>query len=186
MARIVPGKYAADSYTEQVFLVMPQHLNGTGKLFGGQLASWIDTIAGVVALRHCNTAITTAAIDNLQFREGVDQNSLVVLKGKLIHTGTTSMEVRVDSYVEDIATGAQRCINTAFVIEVAVDANGRPTPVPPLIPVTGAARQAAWLFLGAGQPPQWPLDGAEVFEGEPQAVIRQQYAAVRELTQPND
>jgi acyl-CoA hydrolase len=132
----LPGKYVADSLTEQVCLVMPQHLNGVGKLFGGQLAAWIDTVAGVVALRHCNTTITTAAIDNLQFRESVDQNSLVVLKGRMVHTGTTSMEVRVDSYVEDLRTVAQRLINTAFVTEVALDENGRPRPVPPLIPVT--------------------------------------------------
>ncbi len=131
-----PGKHAADSLTEQVFLVMPQHLNGVGKLFGGQLAAWIDTVAGVVALRHCNMTITTAAIDNLQFRESVAQNSLVVLKGRMVHTGKTSMEVRVDSYVEDVGTGAQRLINTAFVIEVAIDGDGRPVPVPPLIPVT--------------------------------------------------
>ena len=127
------GKYVADSLTEQVYIIRPQHLNGFGKLFGGQLAAWIDTIAGVVALRHCNRHITTAAIDNLQFRESVGQNSLVVLKGRMIHTGTTSMEVRVDSYVEDIRTGAQRLINTAFVIEVALGDDGRPVPVPPLI-----------------------------------------------------
>ncbi len=136
MSASLPGKHVADSLTEQVYIIMPQHLNGLGKLFGGQLAAWIDTVAGVVALRHCNTHITTAAIDNLQFRESVGQNSLVVLKGKMIHTGTTSMEVRVDSYVEDARTGVQRLINTAFVIEVALGEDGRPSPVPPLIPVT--------------------------------------------------
>lgn len=137
-----PGKHVADSLTEQVYVVMPQHLNGFGKLFGGQLAAWIDTIAGVVAIRHCNMHITTAAIDNLQFHESVDQNSLVVMKGRMIYTGRTSMEVRVDSYVEDVKTGVQRLINTAFVIEVALDRGGRPTPVPPLIPVTEEEKDA--------------------------------------------
>ncbi len=142
MPHSLPGKRVADSATEQVCVVMPQHLNGFGKLFGGQLAAWIDTVAGVVALRHCNRHITTAAINNLQFREGADQNSLIVLKGRMIHTGRTSMEVRVDSYVEDVATGAQRLINTAFVIEVALDEQGRPAPVPPLIPVTDEEKTA--------------------------------------------
>ena len=142
MSDPLPGKHVADSLTEQVFVVMPQHLNGFGKLFGGQLAAWIDTIAGVVAIRHCKMRITTAAIDNLQFHESVDQNSLVVMKGKMIHTGTTSMEVRVDSYVEDVRTGTQRLINTAFVIEVAIDENGRPRPVPPLIPLTDEEKTA--------------------------------------------
>ena len=130
------GRYVSDSLTEQVFVVMPQHLNGFGKLFGGQLAAWIDVIAGVVAIRHCRMKITTAAIDNLQFRESVGQNELVVMKGRMVHVGVTSMEVRVDSYVEHTATGEQRLINTAFVIEVALDEDGRPKPVPPLIPVT--------------------------------------------------
>ncbi len=136
------GKRAAESATEQIYIVMPQHLNGLGKLFGGQLAAWIDIVAGVVALRHCNRTITTAAIDNLQFQESVDQNSLVVLKGRMIHTGTTSMEVRVDSYVEDVRTGSQRHINTAFVIEVAIGENGRPCPVPPLLPETDEEKAA--------------------------------------------
>ncbi len=161
MPETLPGKHAADSYTEQVFLVMPQHLNGVGKLFGGQLVAWIDTVAGVVALRHCNTAITTAAIDNLQFRESVEQNRLVVLKGKVIHTGTTSVEVRVDSYVEDVATGAQRLINTAFVVEVAIDREGRPMPVPPLIPVTEEEKTA---FDSAARRKQLRRERCSLFE----------------------
>lgn len=130
------GKYVSESYTEQVCLVMPQHLNGYGKLFGGQLAAWIDLIAGVVATRHCRMRITTAAIDNLRFREGADNSAVIVMRGRMTYTGRTSMEVRVDSYLEDIATGEHRLINTAFVTQVALDENGRPRPVPPLIPIT--------------------------------------------------
>lgn len=114
---------------------MPPHLNGYGKLFGGQLAMWIDVLAGVVARRHCRCTITTAAIDNLRFRESVGQNDLVVMRGKMTHSGITSMEVRVDSYVEN-TKGEERLINTAFVIQVALGADGRPCPVPPLIPRT--------------------------------------------------
>lgn len=130
------GKYVSDSKTEQVFVIMPQHLNGYGSLFGGQLAMWIDTIAGVVATRHCRMKITTAAIDNLRFREPAGPGEVVVMQGKMTHTGVTSMEVRVDSYVESIRTGEHKLINTAFVIQVALDKNNKPRPVPPLIPRT--------------------------------------------------
>ena len=127
-----PAKCVCDSETEQVQVVMPQHLNGYGKLFGGQLAMWIDIVAGTVARRHCGTTITTAAIDHLRFLGPVCQNEMVVLKGRLTYVGTTSMEVRVDSYVED-NSGGQRLINTAFVIEVALDDEGNPAPVPSLV-----------------------------------------------------
>ena len=130
------GKFVCDSETEQVHVVMPQHLNGYGKLFGGQLASWIDVLAGVVASRHSRMKITTAAIDNLRFRESVGLSEMVVMRGRMTHTGVSSMEVRVDSYVENINTGEHKLINTAFVIEVALDKDDRPRPVPPLIPRT--------------------------------------------------
>ena len=129
------GKYVADSQTEQAQVVMPLHLNGHDSLFGGQLAMWIDILAGIVARRHCGKRVTTAAIDNLRFREPVCQNEMLVLRGKMTHAGTTSMEVRVDSYVED-GEGGRRLINTAFAILVALGEDGRPCRVPALIPKT--------------------------------------------------
>lgn len=62
---------------------MANHLNGSGRLFGGQLAEWIDVLAGVVARRHCNRNITTASIDSLNFKEAVHLNELWVLHGKV-------------------------------------------------------------------------------------------------------
>ena len=131
---ILPGRCSRESAAEQVYIVMPQHLNSFGKLFGGQLAAWIDVIAGVVATRHCRMPITTAAIDNLRFHKSVSQNELLVLRARMTHTGRTSMEVRVDSYVEDIRSGERTLVNTAFVIEVALGPDGRPRPVPPFTP----------------------------------------------------
>lgn len=132
MSCIPPEKYVSASQTEHVQLIMPQHLNGYGQLFGGQLAAWIDVLAGIVARRHCGCAITTAAIDNLRFLGPARQNELIVLKGRITHVGTTSMEVRVDSYVED-ECGGQKLVNTAFVVLVALGESGKPCRVPGLI-----------------------------------------------------
>ncbi|MCD8140682.1 MAG: acyl-CoA thioesterase [Planctomycetaceae bacterium] len=134
------GKTVRESLTEQVYIVMPQHLNGFGNLFGGQLAMWIDLLAGVVASRHCRTKITTAAIDNLRFHESVGPSSLLVMRGRMTYTGRTSLEVRVDSFVENTMTGERSLVNTAFVTQVALDDNNRPIPVPPLIPETDEER----------------------------------------------
>jgi len=124
-------KAITDSMTETIHVVVPQHLNGADTLFGGQLAMWIDEVAGVVAARHCRSSVTTAAIDNLRFREPVYQNELLIIRGKVTFTCTTSLEVRVDSFAENIH-GKIRLINTAFVIMVSLGQDGRPMPVPGL------------------------------------------------------
>ena len=85
-----------DSKVEQIHLLMPTHINGFGRLFGGQLLAWIDEVAGIVAKRHSESIAITAAIDNLQFKEGAHVNDTIVLIGYLTYVGNTSMEVRVD------------------------------------------------------------------------------------------
>ena len=91
----------ADSRTEQVHLIMHQHLNAGGRLFGGMLMQWADEVASVVAMRHAGTnRVTTAAIDNLQFKEATYEGELLVLIGYVTCVGNTSMEVEIDTYVE--------------------------------------------------------------------------------------
>lgn len=126
------SKHVSDSETEQLQVVFDNHLNGQGRVFGGQIAAWIDIVAGVVARRHCNHNVTTAEIDSLQFKSPVYSNNIVVMHGKITYVGTTSMEVRVDSFVEDVS-GVRKLVNTAYLVEVALDEHQNPTPVPKLI-----------------------------------------------------
>lgn len=136
-------KRVRDSETEQVYIIRSQHINPQGRLFGGYLMQWIDEMAGIVSRRHCGKMITTASIDNLNFQAGAYQNDMVVLVGKLTYVGNTSMEVRVDTYVEDYQ-GNRRSINRAYIVMVAVDEEGNPTQVPGLI-LESEAEQAEWL-----------------------------------------
>lgn len=135
-------KRVSDSITEQVQIIMPSHINGTDRLFGGQLVEWIDVVAGVVARRHCGHNITTAAIDNLQFKAGAFINNTLVLIGRITYVGTTSMEVRVDTYVEDLS-GTRKVVNRAYLVLVALDDDGKPTEVPRLVLETESER-AEW------------------------------------------
>lgn len=135
-------KRVSDSLTEQVQIIMPSHINGSDRLFGGQLVEWIDVVAGVVARRHCGHNITTAAIDNLQFKAGAFINNTLVLIGRMTYVGTTSMEVRVDTYVEDLQ-GIRKVVNRAYLVMVALDNSGHPIEVPKLILETEAER-AEW------------------------------------------
>ena len=120
------------SKTEQVHLIQPADLNGGNRLFGGALLNWIDEVAAIVAMRHAGVkTVTTAAIDQLEFKAGAYLNDLIVLIGYVVYTGRTSMEVRVDTYVES-TTGMRRVINRANIILVALDKNDKPTAIPQL------------------------------------------------------
>ena len=136
-------KRVQDSQTEQVYIIRSQHINPQGRLFGGYLMQWIDEMAVIVSRRHSGKSVTTASIDNLSFKAGAYQNDMVVVVGKLTYVGRTSMEVRVDTYVEDYA-GKRRSINRAYVVMVAVDENENPVEVPGLI-MGSEAEQAEWL-----------------------------------------
>lgn len=135
-------KRVEESQTEQTHLLMPQHINGSGRLFGGQLLAWIDETAGIVGRRHSGRDVVTAAIDNLQFKAGAYRNEIIVLIGRVTYTGRTSMEVRVDTYVES-PDGMRRPINRAFLMLVAVDEDQKPVPVPGLT-VETESQKAEW------------------------------------------
>ena len=122
-------KKIEESLTEQQYLICPAHINHYGRLFGGQLLKWIDELAGIVAMRHSGCTITTAAIDNLQFRAPAYTGDIVVLRGWVTSVGRTSMEIRVDTYRESL-DGSREMINQAYIDMVAIDSNGRPQEVP--------------------------------------------------------
>lgn len=131
-----------ESMVETVHIVRPNHLNGANRLFGGILMQWIDEVAGVVAKRHSRSNVITASVDNLRFLKGAYQNEVIVIIGKITHVGTTSMEVRVDTYVES-ADGIRRPINRAYFCMVALDENDKPMPVPRLV-IETESEKAEW------------------------------------------
>ncbi|HPD02085.1 MAG TPA: acyl-CoA thioesterase [Clostridia bacterium] len=133
------GKRVSDSKAEQVQILLAGTLNGSGRLYGGQLMAWIDIVAAVVARRHSGRNVTTAFVDSLRFEEPARLNDTVVLKGHLTYVGRTSMEVCVQSFVEDLS-GERRLINKAYLIMVALDENELPVEVPPLIVETEEER----------------------------------------------
>ncbi len=135
-------KSVLDSQTEQTYLLMSQHINGSGRLFGGQLLAWIDELAGIVAMRHSGGNVITASIDNLQFKHGAHINDIVVLVGKVSYVGNSSMEVRIDTYVEK-SDGKRHPINRAYFVMVALDENETPKRVPRLR-IETQEQQAEW------------------------------------------
>ena len=123
--------------TTSVQIVLPQHCNGYVKprLFGGQIMAWIDIIGAVAARRYTKSAVTTVCIDNLSFLEPAYLNDTVVQEAEVIWTGHTSLEVKVDSYVEHL-DGSRMRVNRAYVVFVALDDEDRPAPIPMFTPET--------------------------------------------------
>lgn len=128
----IQEKTVDESRVETVHTVRPNHLNAANRLFGGVLMQWIDEVAGIVAKRHSMCNVITASVDNLTFLHGAYQNDLVVITGKVTWVGTSSMEVCVDTYVEN-HLGERNRINNAHFMMVALDENDKPMCVPRLI-----------------------------------------------------
>mgnify|MGYP004475092035 FL=1 len=127
----VESRKVSESIVETVHMVRPQHLNAAERLFGGELMQWIDEVAGMVGKRHARKNVITASVDNLRFLRGAYLKDTVVIIGKVTYVGTTSMEVKVDTYVEAL-NGERTPINHAFFTMVALDENDKPTAVPRL------------------------------------------------------
>ena len=128
--------------TSSVQIVLPQHCNGYKKprLFGGQIMAWIDIVGAVAARRYTRSAVTTVCVDNLNFIAPAYLNDTVVQEARVTWTGRTSLEVRVDSFVEHL-DGTHDMVNRAYAVFVALDDSDRPLAVPSFQPETEEEQQ---------------------------------------------
>lgn len=162
------AKTAKETLSITTKVVLPNDTNTLGNLFGGELLAWMDVITSVSAHRHCRRVVVTAAVNNVSFRQPIQQASIVTLEAKVSRAFTSSMEVFVDVYVEDHVTGARVKCNEAIYTFVAVDQNGGPIQVPELIPETekeklrfeGALRRKQLSLILAGK--MKPTDATEL------------------------
>ncbi|MGH7696859.1 MAG: acyl-CoA thioesterase, partial [Gemmatimonadaceae bacterium] len=129
-----PVKTVKASQHESSEIMMPQHANNLGHVFGGVILSLMDKVAAIAAYRHARTNVVTASIDRVDFREPVHVGDLVILKSSVNYVGRTSMEVGVRVETENMVTGQRRHTNSCYLTFVAVDRDGRPVPVPELKP----------------------------------------------------
>jgi acyl-CoA hydrolase len=130
------GRTVRDSEHETSELMMPQHANVLGHIFGGVILSMMDKTAAVTAIRHARNACVTVSIDRVDFREPIHVGDLIIMKSAVNYAGRTSMEIGVRVEAEDMISGRRRHTNSCYLTFVAVDRNGRPVDVPPVIPLT--------------------------------------------------
>lgn len=126
-------KRVRDSVVETTELVLPGHTNPLGNVFGGRVMELVDVTGGVAASRHARSAVVTASMDELHFREPVKLGHVMILRASVNYAGKTSMEVGVRVDREDPLTGERVHTATAYLTFVALGADGKPREVPPLI-----------------------------------------------------
>jgi len=131
-----PVKPVHESQHETSELMMPEHANNMGHVFGGVILSMMDKSAAIAAFRHSRASVVTASIDRVDFREPIHPGDLVLMKASVNYAGRTSMEVGVRVEAEELITGRRRHTNSCYLTFVAVDRNGRPIEVPELRPET--------------------------------------------------
>lgn len=135
------GRPVAASQHETAEIMMPQHANNLGHVFGGVMLAMMDKTAAVSAIRHARKPCVTVSVDRVDFREPIHVGDLVIMKASVNYVGRTSMEVGVRVEAEDMTGGSRRHTNSCYLTFVAVDRYGRPVPVPPVIPETDIEKQ---------------------------------------------
>jgi acyl-CoA hydrolase len=137
----VDPKTPADSSVIMTELVLPQHTNALGSIFGGTVMAWIDIAGAIAAGKHARSTVVTASIDALHFIAPIRLGHVVELKACVNATGTTSMEVgvRVDS--ENPLTGEKFHNVSAYLTFVSLGSDGRARKVPPIEPKTPAEKR---------------------------------------------
>jgi uncharacterized protein (TIGR00369 family) len=110
-------------------VMLPEDANPRGNVHGGTLMKLADTAGGVCATRHTRRRVVTVVMDSMTFEQPVYVGDLVIVHARVTWTGSTSVETEVSIKVEHVLTGEIRNISTAYFVYVALDENGRPTPV---------------------------------------------------------
>ena len=131
---------AAASRVTFADLAEPQSQNVAGTFFGGAILSFIDRAAAFSAMKHAGRPVVTKSMDAVEFNEPIYIGELVIVHAAVNFTGTSSMEVEVKVYAQNPITGEERFTNSCFVTFVALNEEGRPTRVPPLLVSTEEER----------------------------------------------
>lgn len=135
------GRRVKDSQLSISQIMGPTDANLHGNVHGGVIMKLVDEVGGIVAARHAHLPVVTVAIDSMTFISPVHVGELLRLDGLVNWVGRSAIEVGVRVQAEDVLTGRLTHTNSAFVVYVALGADGRPTPAPPLIVETDDERR---------------------------------------------
>lgn len=142
----IPAKSPKISFTIMNELVLPNDTNTLNNLMGGRLLHWMDIAAAISAQKHCNNIVVTASVDNVSFHHPIKLGDVVTIEAQVTRAFTTSVEVRLSVWAENIPSGSRVKSNEAFYTFVAIDSKGKTIPAPAIKPETDEEQK---LFDGA-------------------------------------
>ncbi|MDI9865202.1 acyl-CoA thioesterase [Flectobacillus longus] len=153
------SKSVSESLTTMTEMIFPNDTNTLGNLMGGNLMRMMDVVGAICAQKHSNRIVVTASVDNVSFKESIPLGSVVTLQAKVTRAFSSSMEVVIDVWAENIPAKERVSTNKAFFTFVAVDQSGRPIDVPQAVPETedeialyeGALRRRQLRLVLAGR-----------------------------------
>ena len=137
------AKTPADSRVSLGQLMGTDSSNTLGNVHGGHIMKLMDEAGAAAAIRHAGSKVVTVAVDQMVFHEPIRLGDLVTVSAELTHVGRTSMEAEVSVTAVNLLTGATTHTNTAYFVYVAIDKEGRPSPVP-ILTVTTEAERKRW------------------------------------------
>jgi len=138
----LPAKSPRESEVTMTQMILPSDTNAVNSAFGGKVMEWIDICAAVAAQRHCRQVVVTASMDDLHFHAPIRVGWTVTLHSRVIAAFRTSMEVGVTVVAENPLTGERHIATSALLTFVAINAEGKRMPVPPLKLETEQEREA--------------------------------------------
>jgi acyl-CoA hydrolase len=134
-------KAVADTQLVLAHWMGPTDANGSGNIHGGTIMKLCDEAAGLAAIKHSRTRVTTVGMDRMAFLVPIFVGELVTFKAMLNAAWRSSMEIGVRVEAENPLTGEVRHTNTAYLTFVALDQDGRPTPVAPAVAATSSEQR---------------------------------------------
>ncbi|HZG72168.1 MAG TPA: acyl-CoA thioesterase [Chondromyces sp.] len=135
-------KLMKDTLSIKTSYVLPPDTNHHGTMFGGKLMAYIDDIASISATKLARKPVVTASTDSIDFLKPIRVGDAVTLEAMVSYTGTSSMEVFVKVISENLLAGTKDLAAISFLTFVALDENGKPSPVPEVVPET---TEEKWL-----------------------------------------
>jgi uncharacterized protein (TIGR00369 family) len=126
-------KPASDSRVTLTQMMEVTDANVAGNVHGGVVMRLVDTAAALAAIRHAGGLAVTVSLDEMTFLEPVHIGEVLTLHASVNDVGTTSMECGVRVEAENPITGRKVHAASAYLVFVAIDEDGHPCPVPPLL-----------------------------------------------------
>ncbi len=122
-------------------LMQPEHANNHGNVHGGWIMKLVDEAGALACMRHAQQRVVTVAIDQMTFQHPIMIGHLIILNAEVTYVGRTSLEAQVCVIAENPVTGEQVHTNTAYLVYVAIDENGKAVEVPALFAESDAEKE---------------------------------------------